>query len=102
MRGYPYRDIGPKDDRGEPIGGEVKVLANIEHIIPLVKDLKAAVFYDAGNVWSSTDDFDLGDLYSGVGVGIRLQTPIGPLRVDYGYGIDISHGRIHFTIGWPF
>ena len=102
VRGYPYRDIGPKDDRGEPIGGEVRVLANIEHIIPLVKDLKAAVFYDAGNVWSSMDDFDLADLYSGVGVGIRLQTPIGPLRVDYGYGIDISHGRIHFTIGWPF
>jgi outer membrane protein insertion porin family len=102
VRGYPYRDIGPKDDHDQPIGGEVRLLANIEHIIPVMKDLKAAVFYDVGNVWSSTDDFDLGDLYSGVGVGIRLRTPIGPLRLDYGYGIDIDHGRIHFTIGWPF
>jgi outer membrane protein insertion porin family len=102
VRGYAYRDIGPKDDRGEPIGGKFKTQANIEYIIPIAKDLKGAIFYDVGNVWSSKDEFDLGDLYSGVGIGIRLATPIGPLRLDYGYGIDISHGRIHFTVGWPF
>lgn len=102
VRGYAYRDIGPKDENGEPIGGEVKVQANIEYIIPIVKELKGAVFYDLGNVWSSMDEFDLGDLFSGVGVGIRLATPIGPLRLDYGYGIDIGEGRLHFTMGWPF
>ncbi len=102
VRGYAYRDIGPKDGRGEPIGGKFKAQANIEYIIPIMKDLKGAIFYDAGNVWSSKDEFDLGDLCSGVGVGIRFATPIGPLRLDYGYGIDISHGRIHFTVGWPF
>ena len=102
VRGYAYRDIGPKDEFGEPIGGEFKTQANIEYTIPIVKDFKGAVFYDVGNVWKSKDDFDFGDLYSGVGVGIRLTTPIGPLRLDYGYGIDISKGRLHFTMGWPF
>lgn len=102
VRGYAYRDIGPKDNRGEPIGGKVKLQANIEYIIPLVKDLKGAIFYDTGNVWSSREDFDFGDLYAGTGVGVRLMTPIGPIRVDYGYGINISHGRIDFTVGWPF
>ena len=102
IRGYPYRDIGPKDENDEPIGGGVKAQANIEYIIPIVKELKGAVFFDTGNVWSSTDEFDLADLYSGVGVGIRLTTPMGPLRLDYGYGIDIGEGRIHFTIGWPY
>ena len=102
VRGYAYRSIGPKDDRGEPIGGKVKLQANIEYIIPLVKDLRGAIFYDTGNVWSSREDFDIGDLYSGVGVGIRLMTPIGPIRIDYGYGININHGRIDFTVGWPF
>lgn len=102
IRGYAYRDVGPKDDRGEPVGGEIRLQANIEHIFPLVKDVKGAVFYDVGNVWSSRDDVDLGDLFSGVGAGIRLVTPMGPLRFDYGYGIDISKGRIHLTMGWPF
>ncbi len=102
IRGYPYRDIGPKDENDEPIGGGVKAQANIEYIIPIVKELKGAVFFDTGNVWSSTDEFDLADLYSGVGVGIRLTTPMGLLRLDYGYGIDIGEGRIHFTIGWPY
>jgi len=77
-------------------------MANAEYIVPLVKDFKGAVFFDAGNAWASSGDFNLSDLVSGVGVGIRIMSPVGPLRLDYAYGIDIKETHIHFTIGWPF
>ncbi len=102
IRGYGYRDIGPKDALENPIGGKIMALGNIELIFPLVEKLKGAVFYDIGNVWAESADFDLGDTYSGIGVGIRVASPIGPLRFDYGYGLEIHKGRLDFSMGWSF
>lgn len=101
VRGYPYRDIGPKDETGEPIGGDVRFMANLEYTIPILRELKGAVFVDVGNVWRSRDDFAIDDLVSGVGIGVRIMSPLGPLRLDYAYGFDRNATRLHFTIGWP-
>jgi outer membrane protein insertion porin family len=73
---------------------------------PLVEQVKAAIFYDIGSVWSKTADINLGDLRSSVGVGLRVTTPLGPIRFDYGYGLNYEpgdkRGRFHFSMGYVF
>jgi outer membrane protein insertion porin family len=54
-------------------------------------------FVDAGQ---ASDSFSLGDLKTSVGVGVRINTPIGPLRLDYGLGDE--GGKLHFAIGSSF
>lgn len=106
VRGYQERDIGPKDTTGIPVGGDVMLLGNIEFIRPLVEQVKGAVFYDAGYVWDDTSDIELGDLKSSVGIGLRVTTPIGPIRFDYGFALDREPGdkggRFHFSMGYSF
>lgn len=102
VRGYAYRDIGPKDDKGEPIGGEVFLQFNAEYTYPIVRNIKGAIFFDSGGVWEDTGYLDSSGIKSGVGIGLRLALPIGPIRLDYGYGIDRGAGRVHFTGGWSF
>ncbi|MCK4262149.1 outer membrane protein assembly factor, partial [bacterium] len=102
IRGYSYRDVGPKDEKGEPIGGETFLLFNAEYTYPLVRNIKGAVFFDSGGVWEDTGHINSSDIKSGVGIGVRMLLPIGPIRLDYGYGIDRHAGRVHFTGGWAF
>jgi outer membrane protein insertion porin family len=45
-------------------------------------------FLDAGNVWRRATDFDPTRLYRGAGLGVSLVTPLGPLGLDYAYGLD--------------
>jgi len=93
IRGYKYRKVGPRL-YGKQIGGEAILLASVELRFPLVKDvIKAAIFYDMGNVWEKTRDIDLCDLKKGAGVGVRISTPIGPIKLDYGYGFDPEPGE---------
>ena len=106
VRGYQERDIGPKDASGIPIGGKVMLLSNVELIRPLVEQVKGAIFYDVGQAWSTTGDIDFGELKSSVGVGLRITTPIGPIRFDYGFALDREPGdkagRPHFSMGYAF
>lgn len=106
IRGYRERRVGPRDvASGEPIGGEAIVIGNVEVTFPIFeKIIKGAVFYDAGNVWRRTDDF-LGstDYKAGAGIGIRVKTPIGPVKVDYGYPLnknqgDKQEGQFYFSM----
>ena len=64
-------------------------------------------FYDTGNVYRDVSDYDLGDLRHVAGVGIRLTTPVGPLRIEYGRKLDRetreeSLGEFFFSIGQAF
>jgi translocation and assembly module TamA len=45
---------------------------------------------------------DFNDLFAGTGVGVRLQTPIGPVNLDYGYGVQNEAWRLHFSMGYTF
>ncbi len=93
IRGYKYRKVGPRDS-GDSIGGNSMLIANSELTFPLVKRIiKAALFYDLGNVWAKSSDIDLSDLKAGAGLGVRINTPIGPLKLDYGYGFDPDPGE---------
>lgn len=102
VRGYPFRDIGPKDEEGDPIGGKFRFLSTAEVTFPISGEvLRGAIFTDAGNVWEDAGDVD-GDLALGSGVGLRMKTPLGPVRLDWAYGFDRKSGRLHFSMGRLF
>ena len=98
------RDVGPKDPvTGDVIGGLTMLNFNVEFIFPLIKNagMKGVLFYDTGNAWESGYHFD--DLRQTAGVGIRWYSPIGPLRLEWGYVLDRKENepasRWEFTIG---
>jgi outer membrane protein insertion porin family len=71
-----------------------------------VEPVHLLLFYDTGNLYWRLGDFDPADLRQAAGLGLRLQTPIGPLRVEYGWKLDRqqgeSSGELHFSLGVPF
>jgi outer membrane protein insertion porin family len=98
------RDVGPKDPAtGDVIGGLTMLNFNAEFIFPLVKNagMKGVLFYDTGNTWES--GYHLDDMRKTAGLGIRWYSPIGPLRLEWGYVLDQKQGeaasRWEFTIG---
>ncbi|MDP8260587.1 MAG: outer membrane protein assembly factor BamA [Candidatus Gygaella obscura] len=110
IRGYEERKVGPIDSVTEdPIGGKAIFIANFEYLYPVVDQIKLATFYDVGNVWKKSNDiFNGGDLKSSVGLGLRIKTPIGPVKLDYGIplktgpGEEGKGGRFHFSAGQTF
>ncbi|MBI1992378.1 MAG: outer membrane protein assembly factor BamA, partial [Candidatus Omnitrophica bacterium] len=93
IRGFRERRVGPRDPRSnDPIGGESTLSATVEEVMTIFKDergrpmLRGAAFLDVGNVWRRVDE--LGESFkSGAGAGIRVNTPIGPVRIDLGFPI---------------
>jgi outer membrane protein insertion porin family len=63
-------------------------------------------FLDGGNVWLRNRDVDLSEMKFSAGLGLRYNTPVGPLRLDYGFKLDRepgeSKGEFHFSIGHAF
>jgi outer membrane protein insertion porin family len=106
VRSYKSRQISPKDEFGTRIGGTTEVLGNVEYIVPLPFNVRAAVFVDVGNVYGFGTKFDLTDLRTGLGGGLRWLSPFGPIRVDYGFNLDPrpgdKSGAFNFSVGSPF
>lgn len=109
VRGYRERRLGPRDPSNQaPVGGEAYWVGNIEETFPIYPDLiKGAVFFDAGSLVEEIEDFGSGDVFTGVGVGARIKTPIGPVKLDMGYPLDDVQGekkkaRFYFSISRGF
>jgi len=112
IRGFKERDVGPKDQSGDPIGGGTMAVANAELTFPIVENLKGALFVDAGNVWRVPDSkpengVASGGVKTGIGAGLRIKTPIGPVKLDFGYPINADEsqedkGRFHFSMSRGF
>lgn len=109
IRGYRERKVGPIDSStNDPIGGEALFVSNVEYTYPLADFLKAATFFDTGEVWKDNSDFLSGGLKSSVGLGLRIKTPIGPVSIDYGWplnkepGEEGKEGRFHFNVSRAF
>jgi outer membrane protein insertion porin family len=111
IRGYKERRVGPRDPgNNDPVGGESIAVANAELTFPIYeKVIKGAVFYDVGNVWADAGDFLIGGNYkAGAGVGVRVKTPLGPVRVDWGYPLvdnydeDKGYGEFYFSMSRGF
>ncbi len=106
VRGFSRDHLGPLDASGDPIGGEGLFLVNEEVRFPIYDSLGGVVFFDAGNVYRTLDDFDVTDLRRVAGAGLRFATPIGPFRVEYGALLDRkegeARGQFFFSIGQAF
>lgn len=107
LRGFKFRDVGPKDDDGEPIGGSTLARFTVEYTFPIVEKIRGALFYDIGFVNRGEYDFSTGDVNSNVGIGARLDLPIGPVRIDFGIPMQAdefndSGGKFNFNIGYQF
>jgi len=107
VRGLDWGDAGPKDkETGDPIGGTEELIFNVEYIFPIISELrlKGVVFFDAGNSYESFNDF--GNLRYTTGAGVRWISPMGPIRVEWGYNLDRKLGedasKIEFTFGTFF
>jgi outer membrane protein insertion porin family len=105
VRGYSERAIGPVDENDNPLGGRYLGEASAELRFPLYRILGGVVFVDVGNIWREYHEIPDG-LRWGVGVGLRLKSPLGSIRLDYGFKIDRreeeSAGSLHFAIGEAF
>jgi outer membrane translocation and assembly module TamA len=106
MRGFRRRRLGPKDVAGSPVGGEVRIEASMEYRFRIAWRFWGTVFIDAGQVWSKRREAQLDEIEVAVGPGLWLNTPVGPLRLDYGYRLtDFDPDpryAIHFSIGPAF
>ncbi|MFZ5774729.1 MAG: outer membrane protein assembly factor BamA [Thermodesulfobacteriota bacterium] len=119
MRGFDSGKISPQDPiTNERIGGEKMWYGNVEWIFPLVKEagLKGVLFFDVGNVYKGidyitansdeSDTWDFGDLRYSTGLGVRWMSPMGPLRLEWGYNLDPKEdekqGVWDFSIGGSF
>jgi len=94
MRGFKYRSVSPREGdvsndyySKEPIGGDTYWFASAEYSIPIIERLRVALFYDMGDVQAKPGHYDFSSYDSNYGVGLRLNLPIGPLRLDYGIPI---------------
>ncbi len=99
-RGFPDNQAGPRDLRtGFPLGGSGVLMNNLELRFPLYGDnVGAVLFHDAGNVYRSVGDIslrvhqrgfnDFNYMVHAAGVGLRYRTPVGPVRVDFGFGAN--------------
>jgi outer membrane protein insertion porin family len=110
LRQFKSLQVSPRDSSGTRVGGNAELLGTIEYQIPLFFGIKAAIFYDVGNVWgpdiSGGTKIDLTDLRHGAGAGFRWNSPFGPIRVDYGIKLDRkageSLGSFNFSAGSSF
>ena len=106
VRGYTQDSVGPKGTDGKtPTGGDGMAVFNAELRTNPGGGFGLVFFTDAGNVWKG-EQIKLYDLRASYGAGIRYNTPVGPLRVDYGQKINQregeSPGELHLNIGHAF
>lgn len=105
LRGFRFETAGPQDvlfnpnqttGTGQafllptlvPVGGDAQAVFNFELRYPLSRQLRLVPFYDLGNVFRRVSDFSWAGMTHTVGAGLRFNTPLGPVGVDYGFLLD--------------
>ena len=100
VRGFEFRDIGPQDREGNPLGGTSFLQFNLEIGRSFGRYIRVVAFTDAGNVYDVSHQFDFGELRRSAGFGIRLLTPVGPVRLDWGFKLDRRPGENAGELGF--
>ncbi len=112
LRGFEFRDVGPRDDgyTDEVYGGKSLGYVTFEYTVPIIETVRAAVFSDIGFVNKGAWDISPSDIYSDIGIGIRLKLPISPLPLALDYAIPVSSpdseadkgGQFNFSLSSQF
>jgi len=113
VRGFNFGRAGPIDKgvggrRGEVLGGNKELFFNLEYLIPLVKaaQVKWLFFYDYGAAFDDGESIKTSGMRRSAGFGIRWISPVGPLRLEWGFNLDKKPGepdkRVEFSIGSLF
>jgi outer membrane protein insertion porin family len=107
LRGFGFEEAGPRDTSGRVTGGNAVFIINNELRFPIWRVFGGTVFSDTGNVFRRIKDFRPQDLTQTIGFGLRVKTPIGPVRLDFGFLVfnkpdNTRTPRLHFTIGQTF
>ncbi len=113
IRGFALDTVGTPETispSGFPKGGNAVVILNAELRLPVWREFGAVVFVDGGNVFALATDFTLGELRGAAGFGMRYRSPVGPIRVDFGFKMDRRmrgdqlepRSAFHLSIGHAF
>jgi len=107
VRGYEVRNMGPRVGNSE-YGGDKQFVNNTEIIFPLIESagIRGVTFFDIGDAFDDTQNIDFSALRKAYGAGIRWQSPMGPIRIEFGFPMDKREGdsgmQTLFTFGAPF
>lgn len=97
VRGYDYQSLSPENEQGDKIGGRYMIAGSLEYQYSIAEKWRIATFIDQG---SSFNNLDLPSLKTGVGIGVRWVSPVGPIRIDLAHALDDPGGiRLHFSMG---
>jgi outer membrane protein insertion porin family len=111
LRGFEFRDVGPRDPvTGEVIGGQSLGFLSAEYTVPVIDNVRAAIFYDLGFVNADSWDPSPSDLYHDIGIGVRLKLPISPVPIalDYAFPIESPDpiadkgGQFNFYLNYQY
>ncbi len=98
IRGWNRAELGPKRESGSPLGGRSIFESNLELRFPLIWKLSMVTFIEAGNVWEASWSWPLNELAYAAGAGLRIETPIGPIRFDAGVPLRNEKRSFQFFI----
>lgn len=104
VRAYKRNSIGASiDNNSLTIGGNSMLEMSVETRFPIYNDLEGVIFVDSGNVWTESEEYRIDDLKYGAGLGLRYNTPIGPLRIDIATPIGETHKmQLYITFGHAY
>jgi outer membrane protein insertion porin family len=110
VRAFETSTLGPRDTNGDVLGGNRRLVGNMEFLFPMPgykeKNLRLAIFLDAGNVWGPEEKIGFGDLRVSTGLAVSWDSPVGPLRFSFGAPIRKKEGdkleRFQFQLGKIF
>ena len=105
LRGYPYGGFKDKGEKRGSLVGDHMLVMNAELRIPVLEKVTGVLFTDWGTTWDKNESMGFTDLANSFGLGVRLDTPLGLLRLDYGWGKneeDERKGQFYFGIGQMF
>ncbi|MBP80564.1 MAG: outer membrane protein assembly factor BamA [Acidiferrobacteraceae bacterium] len=110
VRGFESRSLGPmsKNADSDPLGGNLRTVANIEMFAPFPgvengNDKRLSIFLDSGQVFGGSEDFEVGDIRTSLGVGFHWFSPVGPISLTYAQPLNDESGddvkKVQFTLG---
>jgi outer membrane protein insertion porin family len=111
VRGYETASLGPKDLEGNAVGGNRKIVGNLEFLFPLPgmgqdRSVRLGVFGDAGQVWAPFQNLSLSDLRYSAGLSVAWNSPLGPLKFSFAEPLNAQSGdkiqRFQFQFGTIF